>query len=227
MVVVRQIKNSIKPLFISKGRALRRLKGGLAKGLYMELDLSTQLQRYWGLDERELIHSFQRLIPKCKSLIDIGANDGYYTLAFLRSPAARVIACEPAAHEAGQLLCNAQANGYDIDERFTIENQLIGSGEGYISVSELIKDLPKPILLKVDIDGGEFNLLSSAESCPSLADLFWIIETHSKELERQCVEWLRSHDYSVRLIYNAPWRVFIPEQRPIPHNRWLVAEPNR
>jgi hypothetical protein len=219
------MKQAIKRLLVPEGRRLRRLRGGLAKGMMMELDLSNQSQRYWGLDERELVAAFRRMIPACRSLIDVGANDGYYTMAFLQSKAARVVACEPGpAME--QLLSNARANGYETGERFIAEQRFIGAGEGSVSIAELVRDLPRPVFLKVDIDGGEVELLQSAENCDCLSDLRWLIETHSKELEEQCIAWLEAHGYKTRIIYNAPWRVLLPEQRPIPHNRWLVAEPS-
>ena len=157
------MKQKIKGLFLPQGRQLRRIRGGTSKGMLMELDLSNQLQFYWGLYEREILPVIRRLMRSCKSLIDIGANDGYYTLAFLNSSAERVIACEPSAVMA-QLLVNAQANGYQCGERFSIEQRLIGNDKGMLSVAELVKYLPRPILLKVDIDGGEVNLLESAEN---------------------------------------------------------------
>ena len=191
----------------------------------MELDLSNQSQRYWGLDERELVAAFRRLIPSCRSLIDVGANDGYYTMAFLQSDAARIVACEPGpAME--QLLANARANGYATGERFIAEQRFVGNCADCVSIAELVRDLPRPVFLKVDIDGGEGELLQSAEGCDCLNDLRWLIETHSKELEAECIAWLEAHGYKTRIIYNAPWRVLLPEQRPIPHNRWLIAEPS-
>jgi hypothetical protein len=219
------MKQAIKRLLVPGGRQLRRLRGGLAKGMLMELDLAHQSQRYWGLDERELVAAFRRFIPACQSLIDVGANDGYYTMAFLQSKAARVVACEPGpAME--QLLANARANGYEEGERLTAERRFVGSGAGSVSIAELVRDLPRPVFLKVDIDGGEVDLLQSAEGCDSLNDLRWLIETHSKELEAGCVSWLQAHGYQTRIIYNAPWRVLLPEQRPLDHNRWLIAEPS-
>ena len=218
------MKQAIKRLLVPEGRQLRRLRGGISKGMLMELDLSHQSQRYWGLDERELVAAFRRLIPGSRSLIDVGANDGYYTMAFLQSEAARVIACEPGpAME--QLLANARANGFETGERFIAEHRFVGQGAGAVSIAELVKGLPRPIFLKVDIDGGEGELLESAEGCDCLSDLRWLIETHSTELEEQCISWLQAHGYTTRIIYNAPWRILLPEQRPIPHNRWLVAEP--
>ncbi|HEX7997136.1 MAG TPA: hypothetical protein VF528_01870 [Pyrinomonadaceae bacterium] len=219
------MKQAIKRMLVPSGRQLRRLRGGLAKGMLMELDLAHQSQRYWGLDERELIAAFRRFIPACRSLIDVGANDGYYTMAFLQSNAERVVACEPGP-PMEQLILNARANGYETGERFTAERRFVGLGDGFVSISDLVKDLPKPVFLKVDIDGGEVELLRSAEGCDHLSDLRWLIETHSKELEAGCIEWLEAHGYQTRIIYNAPWRVLLPEQRPIEHNRWLVAEPS-
>jgi hypothetical protein len=51
----------------------------------------------------------------------------------------------------------------------------------------------------------------------------WIIETHSLDLENGCIELLRSAGFQTRVIPNGWWRVFIPELRPIAHNRWLAA----
>ena|SRR2546428_2661464 len=125
-----------------------------------------------------------------------------------------------------QLIVNAEANGYQLNKRFFVEKRLVGHGQGMIGIVDLIRDLPRPILLKVDIDGGEANLLESAEGCKYLQDLRWVIETHSKELEGQCIHWLRFHGYDTRIIRNAFWRCILPEQRPLAHNRWLVAGPN-
>jgi hypothetical protein len=218
------LKQAIKRLLFEPGRRLRRLRGGLAKGMLMELDLAHQSQRYWGFDERELLDTFRRLIPACRSLIDIGANDGYYTLAFLKSSAQRVIACEPNPAKE-QLLANIRANGYDTDARFRLEHRPVGLDEGYVSLTELVKDLPAPIFIKVDIDGGETKLLESAEGCERLMDLRWLIETHSSELEKECINWLEARGYRTQIIPNAPWRILLPESRIVEQNRWLVAEP--
>src|ERR1041385_527851 len=217
------MKQFVKRLVLPGGRRARRLRGGIAKGMLMQIDLEHQSQRFWGFDERELLAIFRQLIPAARSLVDIGANDGYYTMAFLRSGAERVVACEPGpAME--QLIENARANGYQPDGRFMVERRLVGRDKDGVSIAELIENLPRPVLLKVDIDGGEFDLLQSAENCESLEDVCWLIETHSPELEEHCVGWLKAHGYRPQIIYNARWRIVLPELRPIPHNRWLIAE---
>jgi hypothetical protein len=217
------MKALIKQLFLPEGQKLRRLQGGLSKGMLMELNLANRLQYYLGLYERELLMPLTRLLSSSRSCVDVGANDGYYTLAFLRSTAERVVACEPGPIDS--LLTNARANGFYPDDRFIVERQPIGVGEGQLPVAQLIQKLPLPVLLKVDIEGGEIDCLRSAESISLLSKLNWVIETHSKELEEECIDWLVSHGYETRIIDNAFWRVFVPEYRQIPHNRWLIAVP--
>jgi hypothetical protein len=217
------MKQALKRLIFSDGRRLRRLHGGIAKGSLMELDLAHQTQRYLGLDEREVFSSIRRLIPGCQTIVDVGANDGYYTLAFLRSEAKHVIACEPGP-AVELLLRNAEANGYFPGGRLKVVPRFIGMGKNSLSVSELLAGSPGPILIKVDIEGGELELLKSAEKSDRLKDVRWLIETHSTMLEEQCIGWLEAHGYTTRIIYNARWRALLPEQRPIPHNRWLVAQ---
>jgi hypothetical protein len=38
------------------------------------------------------------------------------------------------------------------------------------------------------------------------------------------MEFLERLGYTCRVIKNAWWRLLIPEQRPIEHNRWFIAE---
>src|SRR2546423_882402 len=194
------MRQFIKRLVLPRGRRVRRLRGGIARGMVMEIDLAHQLQRLWGFDERELLGIFRRMIPRAKSLVDIGANDGYYTMAFLRSNAERVVACEPGP-VMERLIQNAIRNGYRPDDRFIIERRLVGRDDGGVTIAELVKDLPQPVLLKVDIDGGEFDLLQSAESCEDLSGLHWLIETHSPELEQQCIAWLSAHGFRSQIIH--------------------------
>jgi hypothetical protein len=191
--------------------------------MVMDLDFSCQSQRYFGLDERELLAPMRELIKQCRSLIDVGANDGYYTLAFLRSRALRIVACEP-GESVNRLISNAAANDYFPGRRFVIEQRPVGAQDGMVGIDEIVRDLPKPILLKIDIEGGEFEALKTCDG-DDLSKLYWIIETHSRDLEAQCAQWLSDHGYEVRIIRNAFWRLMIPERRSA-DNRWLVATPS-
>jgi hypothetical protein len=80
-----------------------------------------------------------------------------------------------------------------------------------------------PCLVKVDVEGGEMDVLRGAQAMLARPDVRWLIETHSRELEDGCIEILSSSGYEFRVVKNSWWRVLIPENRAIPHNRWLVA----
>ncbi len=191
----------------------------------MSIDLQTGLQRFAGLDEREIATAVRQLSSSCRTLVDVGANDGYYTIAFLNSNARRVIACEPGpANE--QLLANAAANGHRLSSRFHLERRLVGEGAGDAGLEEILNDNPRPVFVKVDVDGGEFGVIRSIGNYAYLSDVSWVVETHSAELEQACINWFFAHQYQTRIIGQAWWRRFIPEQRPLLHNRWLVAVPS-
>ena len=75
----------------------------------------------------------------------------------------------------------------------------------------------------MDVDGAEAEILKGATALNRMAGVRWLIETHSKDLERECVKQLEAAGFENRIIRNAWWRVVIPELRPIEHNRWLAA----
>jgi hypothetical protein len=77
--------------------------------------------------------------------------------------------------------------------------------------------------VKIDVDGGECDILDGASALLQAARVRWLVETHSVALEERCATMLRNAGYRVRIVPNAAWRLFLPEQRPIEQNRWLVA----
>ena len=80
-----------------------------------------------------------------------------------------------------------------------------------------------PLLQKMDVDGAEQQILNGAKAINALSDVRWLIETHSGRLELHCDRILRDADFRTTIIPNAPWRIFLPELRPIDHNRWMAA----
>jgi hypothetical protein len=123
------------------------------------------------------------------------------------------------------LLANAAANGHQISKRFLLERRLIGNKANEAKLSEILADHPQPIFVKVDADGGEPGVLESARNHPALNQISWVVETHSVELERACIDWFSDHGFQTEIVDAAWWRRFIPEQRPLVQNRWLIAQP--
>jgi len=93
----------------------------------------------------------------------------------------------------------------------------------WCSLDRVAADLPRPLMLKIDVDGGEMGVLRGGAQLIRSGECVFVIETHTPELERDCDQFLRDAGYTTRIIDNAWYRKFIPENRAIPHNRWLVA----
>ena len=75
-----------------------------------------------------------------------------------------------------------------------------------------------PDFLKLDVDGGEVDVLEGAP-LPDIPAV--IVETHSRELEQECGKLLMEAGHEV-MVVNQRW--LSPDFRPSEHNRWLVAE---
>ena len=133
------------------------------------------------------------------------------------------MACEPEPKRQAVLLTNLRLNSLGSDSRFRLESRPVGTSTGSVTLDQVARDLPGPILVKMDIDGGETDALAGAPELIRRRDSRWIIETHSPELELQVIAALSGFGKTVQVVPNAWWRVAVPELRPIPHNRWLVA----
>ena len=220
---VRLMKNVIIPC----GSQERTILTGPFKGIRMHLDLRTQTQFYLGLFERELYPWVTRFATGVRNVVDIGAAQGEYTLfALLKTNAERVIAFEPSPQAVEHLQRNLDTNGLAHSDKLVLHTRFVGSADSpeCFSIDALTDSILMPCLLKMDIDGGEAEVLRAASKrLLNVTGLRWVIETHSVSLEKACGSILSSHGYWTRVIPNAWWRTFIPEQRGPDQNRWLVA----
>jgi len=192
----------------------------------MGLDLRHHTQLYLGLYERELHRWLQVLGRSAVTAIDVGAADGAYSLYFLTRTAARSVYAfepDPAARELFRL--NLGYNRLERDERIRLFDVPAGTGEtsNTIALDSLYDSISAPCIVKVDVEGNEVGVLAGASRLLSRGGLSWIIETHSAELERHCIRTLAAVGLTVEVVSPAWWRFALPEARPIPHNRWLIA----
>lgn len=220
------IKSKVKSLLLPSGRSPRVIRGGLLRGALMQLDFARHTQRWLGLQERELCRWFVRFARNIKTAIDVGTNDGFYTLYFLaRTSAERVYSFEPSPECLRELDENLRLNNMPGEKRLEIFPQPVGATatNGYATLDSLRPRIVSPCLIKVDIDGGEGALLQGATECLSMTGIRWIVEVHSAALKDECMSVLKSRGYKVVIVENAWWRRALPELRPIELNHWLVA----
>jgi len=203
-----------------------RVAGGLFKGITLELDLQHQTQFYFGLYETETFSVIKKGALRAEWAVDVGAGAGELSLYFLCQRGCRKIyAFEPQATEVELFERNVLLNGFQSDPRLQILDKFAGCSDTpkSLAIDQLQLDLKAKGFLKIDVDGHEVQVLDSAKKTLQEAKPDVLLEVHSEKLEAACADILRSYGYVVRIIPNAWWRIFIPEQRPIEHNRWIFA----
>jgi len=221
-----RVMSNLKNMLVRPGQRAQHVLLGLNRGLIMHLDLRDDLQRKLGIWEREIAHVFAKTRKEIHTAVDVGAGDGFYTLFLLaKTTAKRVFAFEPSREASRLLQLNLVANNMDRDRRLVLSAESVGAiaGSGSTTLGSLAGEIKTPCLIKIDVEGAEVDVLFGAEAILSLQDIIWVIETHSRELEQQCEDCLAGHGYDVVIVPNARWRSLLPELRPIPHNRWIVA----
>jgi precorrin-6B methylase 2 len=219
MLAQHRVKLLVKPLLIPDETKPRTIKGGPGRGTVALLNRRHDLQRELGLYESELNSIYRSSISSDSVVYDIGAGDGVTTLLYASlARDGHVYAFEPEPSAVRRLRANL-----DLNPTIAARIELIAAPFGPDAVTA---DLEPPDFLKIDIDGGELAALQVAvplvRNFPPL-----VVETHSRELERGCTEFLQELGYTVEIVPNSRWRSLWPEWRPLEHNRWLVATNRR
>jgi hypothetical protein len=220
------LASKIKSRIVPQGKSVRSIQIGPLRGLKMNLDLGYETQMFLGLAEREIHSALQQYSRDARTAVDVGAAFGEYVLFFLKkTPAKRVFAFEPEPQMRAPLDDNLALNGLQRDPRLQFSSKYVGptNDERTIRLDSLADQIEPPCVIKVDVDGAEINVLEGATRLLEMTGIRWIIETHSKQLEDECVALFHNAGYDTHITPNAWWRLFLPEQRPIEHNRWLLA----
>lgn len=124
----RRLLSKVKSVFIRPDKEPCRIQFGVFRGIMMDLDLSCQSQIFLGLYEREVYPYLEHLSQGVRTAIDIGANEGLYTLYFLlKVPVWKVFAFEPSNLSRLRIMDNLRLNGLENDRRLTLSPKFIGS----------------------------------------------------------------------------------------------------
>lgn len=202
----------------------RRIRCGLLRGWTFVVDPREKSQRLVGLDEKEIAPHVRAAARHGRTAIDVGAHDGWYSTFFATRPnIAHVIACDRNPRVVDRLRENVRLNGLGGKVDVQVTSVGLPGAPGFRSLDDLLTGEAPPFVIKVDVDGGEADVLASGATVLLEQDCSLIVETHSLELERACIDYLHGLGYESTVIPNGWYRRFIPELRTIPHNRWFVA----
>jgi len=215
----------IKRILFPSGPGFYRVRAGIARGLTLFFDPSTEASKILGLYETEIRTSFRKFTGEAGLMLDIGSFDGYYSLIYRKyNKKGRILACEAGSMVISRIEENYRRNFGDPDN-FLIVNKFIGSEDvGNLTTVDrmLEQENEAKVFLKIDVEGAEADVIRGAKNTLMQKDCRLIIETHSKELEEEVMKALQDMGYKVSIVFNS--RLFNRKGRSLVHNRWLVAE---
>lgn len=216
-----KIRTWLKAALFGATRQPRRIYLGLYRGLVLWIDPSSEMLFYLGIYERETYWWLIKEGSQAQSGIDVGAGHGELTLWLLQQPKMRnVYAFEPDRSRWPIFNANLAANPQKPEIHLKLSQGFFQKREAI----KIIEEAPEPILLKIDIDGGELSLLQELNEQIKGKDIRFLLEVHSEDLNKGCKALLEEAGYRVTQISKAWWRKIIPEQRPSLFNQWLVAK---
>jgi SAM-dependent methyltransferase len=198
----------------------RRIPLGHTAGIRLEAQGNLSVDQWVGLWESELARPLREILRPGMRCLDVGCFNAIYALLFAKRCRAPVIAYEPDPVAVARCERNLALNP-ELASWITLRPVAVGghAGDGVVTLDEDLADEPVDFML-IDVDRGEMDVLSGALELLARQRPQLIVETHSIELERACGDLLLSAGYRPRVITN---RRLLPQNRPIPHNRWLVA----
>jgi ubiquinone/menaquinone biosynthesis C-methylase UbiE len=202
--------------------AFRTLPLGIARGLRAEVSLQGPAYRWLGLYEYEIHRHLRRLCPPGARVVDIGGADGVYAMAFARMSGRPCVTFEGDRIAVARIRRHLEANP-PAARQVTVVPSFVGAvsdrAANMIALDDVEFDDP-PSLLKIDVEGAEADVLRGGRGLLARHRPHVVVETHGRTEEQACGDLLLSYGYRPRVV---PRRRRLREDRPTPHNRWLVA----
>ena len=208
------------PLRLVPRNAVVPVLTGINRGMRWIAGASSTNSSWIGIYEFDHMAALQKLVKPGMVVYDIGANAGYYTLAFSRlvGDSGRVFAFEPEARNAYLIRRHIRMNGLQnvtfiqaavsnttgmVGFEGAMEKGKIVAGSAYqvpaISLDDFIAaGNPQPSFIKMDIEGAERLALDGTRSILSLRQAAWLLATHSAQLRTDCREVFLRSGYTFR-----------------------------
>lgn len=227
------------PLRLLPAQAVVSVKSGINQG--MKWVVSSSIHGCWlGHYEHDQQQLVRRLIQPGMKVLDVGANAGFYTLAFSRlvGSTGHVWAFEPFAENASNLRRHLELNGISnvtliqaavadkggmTSFRAGLNNSMgaIADGGGdylvpAVALDELLDSglIPVPDVIKMDVEGAESRVLEGARGMLTQKKTSLLIALHGAEQWRACRSLLKEAGYDV----------FSLNGEPIPHGAAVPEE---
>ncbi len=220
-VTLVDMKAWIKPKMLPHGRRVRRLPMGIGRGLKMGVDFHRgETRLYLGLYEMELNRHLRALAHPRYRCFDLGGQYGYDALILAKLTGAPVVSVEALPELAVEIRQNAAANP-GLARIDVVCGYVDAEDDGdKVTIDRLADLYGMPDLMKLDIEGGEVAALRGATKVLAARRPAILLEVHGADVEWECLALLRQAGYAPPTVV-VPRR-WLPEHRPLDHNRWLI-----
>jgi hypothetical protein len=185
------------------------------------------LRKVLGVYEHELNPWLDAVLPRVDTVLDVGANDGYFTFgcaaAFERGrQSATIVAFEPEAQHIQELNATLKEHSYR-SVRVSLRQSLVGSCSevGSVALNEIEQPGSGSALIKIDVEGAEMEVVAGASSWMKPTNYF-LIEVHRREYIAQLQEHFASYGIVLKQVNQKPLP-FLGKERRDAANWWLVS----
>jgi hypothetical protein len=158
---------------------IKEIEGSFALGGIIEV-FSKRLYDFFEISEKDIIY-------------DVGATIGEYSLKCAKK-GAKVLAFELEKDSYDSMIKNIQANNFE--NQITPFNCRVDDKKNSLDTF-FNKTKEIPTLIKMDIEGDEEIALKGAEKILKRYKPRIILETHSEELEKNCMNFLKFKRYKI------------------------------
>ena len=205
-----------------------RIWRGPLRGARIVMNPRSSLRKAFGRYEHELNGWLEQALHRVTRMLDVGANDGYFTFgcaaAFRRLGVGGEIICfEPQAQHVEVLRKSMAAQGA-LDVRLEIVHALVGRevGEGMTTLDALRANDRKNTLIKIDVEGAELDVIAGAQSWMNASNLF-VIEVHKEAYLGELKRMFSERGLKLVQVNQRPLPLLGREERE-ETNWWLVSD---
>lgn len=203
-----------------------RIWRGPLRGGRAVMNPRNSLRKVFGLYEHELNEWLESALRLTNRVIDVGANDGYFTFgcaaAFRRlQKRSEIVAFEPEVEHFRTLSesLNSQPGGL---VEFKLIHSFVGANESAESKTlDSIQGDRQNTLIKIDVEGAEEDVLAGASSWLRESNYF-LIEVHKEHFLETIQRLFKSYGLTLDQINQRPLKLIGREMRD-EQNWWLVS----
>jgi precorrin-6B methylase 2 len=222
------IYKSLKKLLPDHPTPMRIWRGPF-RGARIVMNPRDSLRKIFGFYEHELNGWLEQVLSRVTCVLDVGANDGYFTFgcaaAFKRlGKTGKIIAIESQEEHILKLRRSIEEQG-KVNVTYQLVQAFAGRElkPGFITLDSLgSPGQQTDTMIKIDVEGAEMEVVEGARNWINSSSYF-VIEVHEERFLSQLKTIFREQGHELIQVNQKPLRFLGRERREL-NNWWLVSD---